>query len=340
MSYESFYHLRELPFASTVDLMFYFETDQCKDAIARLKHAIEEGVGLGVVIGEMGMGKTTLAKRMFDEAQSPSYKPVFLTIIHRSVTASWLLKKIALQMDISSLPDEKFLLVDRIYNRLCELSDEGMKTVVFVDEANMLQSKELLEEFRVLINLELNGKKLINFIFFGLPEIDEYLKLDEHLRQRVASRIVLKPIDLQSTAGYIGYRLGIAGTNRKIFTEGAIALTHHYSRGIPRLINTLCDNALLETYLKRQGLIDEKTIEWVAVEIGLKEEKEVVFRERKPFGEILIDDKLITKTQLDKALEYQKEESITLGQALVKLDYVPKDTMIAYLKKYYKTAYL
>jgi len=340
MSYESFYRLRELPFTSTVDMRFYFETDQCKNSIARLSHAVDEGLGLAVVIGEMGIGKTTLAKKIFDTLQTPRYEAVFLSIIHRSVTASWLSKKIAIQLEVSSLPDESFLLVDRIYNKLCEFNEEGKKTVILVDEANMLQAKDLLEEFRVLLNLEMNGKKLVNFFFFGLPELDDYLKLDEHFRQRIGVRIVLHPIDIESARGYIEYRLSVAGTTRKIFTDGAIKLTHQYSKGIPRLINAICDNALLETYLKKQGLIDENIIEWVAVELGLKEEKEVVLKERKPFGEMLIEGKIITGEQLEKGLSYQKEESITLGQALVKLGFVPKDIMIEQLKKYYKTPYL
>lgn len=340
MSYESFYHLRELPFTSTVDMRFYFETDQCKNAIAKLSHAVDEGVGLAVVIGEMGMGKTTLAKKIFDMLQSPQYEAVFLAIIHRSITASWLLKKIALQLDVTSLPDENFLLVDRIYSRLCELNEEGKKTFILVDEANMLQAKDLLEEFRVLLNLEMNGKKLVNFLFFGLPELDEYLKLDEHLYQRIAVKIVLNPIDPESVRGYVEHRLSIAGTSRKLFTEGSINLVHRYSRGIPRLINAVCDNALLEVYLKRQGLVDENTIEWVAVELGLKEEEEIVLKKRKPFGEMLVEEKLVTREQLEKGLLYQKQESITLGQALVKLGFVPKDVMIEQLKKYYKTPYL
>lgn len=340
MSYESFYHLNELPFTSTVDMRFYFETGQCKNAVAKISHAMEEGVGLGVVIGEMGMGKTTLAQKIFTELQSSNCQPVFLTIIHRSVTAGWLLKKIAMQLDITSLPDEKFLLVDRIYNRLCNITEEGKKTTIIVDEANMLQAKDLLEEFRVLVNLEIKGKKLVTFIFFGLPELDEYLKLDEHLRQRVATRVILRPIDLESTTGYIKYRLGVAGGSRKIFTDTALQLTHKYSRGTPRLINAICDNALLETYLKRQGMIDEKTIEWVAVELGLKPEKEIIIKDHKRFGEILIEEKAITPAQLEQALKYQKEESITLGQALVKLGLMSKENMILYLKKQYRTAYL
>lgn len=340
MSYESFYRLRELPFTSTVDMRFYFDTDQCKNAVAKLSHAAEEGVGLAVAIGEMGMGKTTLARKIFDMLQTPQYESVFLVIIHRSITASWLLKKIALQLDITSLPDESFLLVDRIYNRLCELNDEGKKTVILVDEANMLQAKDLLEEFRVLLNLEMNGKKLVNFFFFGLPELEEYLKLDEHFRQRIGVRVVLQPIDLESTRGYIEHRLSVAGCAREIFTDGAIKLTHQYSKGTPRLINAVCDNALLETYLKRQGLIDETIIEWVAVELGLKAEKEVVIKERKPFGEMLVEEKIITRAQLEDGLLYQKKESITLGQALVKMGFVTKDIMIEQLKKYYKTPYL
>ena len=340
MSYESFYRLKELPFTSTVDMRFYFDTEQCKNAVAKLLHAANEGVGLAVVIGQMGIGKTTLAKKIYDLLQTPQYVCVFLSIIHRSVTASWLLKRIAIQLDITSLPDESFLLVDRIYNKLCDNNKEGKKTIIFVDEANMLQAKDLLEEFRVLLNLEMHGKKLVNFLFFGLPELDNYLKLDEHFRQRIGVKVEMQPIDLESCRGYIDFRLNIAGASRKLFTDRAIQLTHEYSKGIPRLINAICDNALLENFLKRWGLIDEDIISWVAVELGLKEEKEIVIKERKPFGETLIEAKIITKLQLENALAFQKKESLTLGQALIKLNYLSKDAMIEQLKKYYKTAYL
>jgi hypothetical protein len=141
--------------------------------------------------------------------------------------------------------------------------------VVLIDEAQMLKSRELMEEFRGLLNLELPEKKLITFVFFGLPEIEENLKLDPPLLQRVALKCRLDGFSQESTRQYVQHRLTLAGANRNLFTPKAIAEIHEFSSGIPRIINTICDNCLLEGAILKKPVIDETVVQRVAENLSL-----------------------------------------------------------------------
>jgi general secretion pathway protein A len=138
-----------------------------------------------------------------------------------------------------------------------------------IDEVQMLNSKETMEEFRGLLNMETSEGKMLNFIFFGLPELEDVLSLDEPLKQRVAVKIRIKAFSEDDTRVYINHRLKIAGCNKEIFSEEAIKLIYLYTHGLPRRINTVCDNALLEGYLFKANTIDAETIKTVAVDLGL-----------------------------------------------------------------------
>jgi len=141
--------------------------------------------------------------------------------------------------------------------------------VVVIDEAQMLASRELMEEFRGLLNLEVPERKLLNLIFFGLPEIEQNLKLDPPLAQRVAMKYRLDHFNAESTEAYIKHRLRLGGAARMPFTPGAVTAVHRFSSGTPRVINTLCDNALFEGYVARVPMIDEQMIERVAHDLAL-----------------------------------------------------------------------
>jgi len=138
-----------------------------------------------------------------------------------------------------------------------------------IDEAQMLQSRELMEEFRGLLNLEIPDKKLINIIFFGLPELDNVMKLDPPLAQRVAFKYTLKPFSADATRDYMTHRLQVAGSEESPFCADALALIHKHSGGVPRLINTICDNALFETYLRHGTEVTAEIINNVAEDLGL-----------------------------------------------------------------------
>ena len=150
-----------------------------------------------------------------------------------------------------------------------QIHEQGRKAVVLIDEAQMLETRELMEEFRGLLNLEVPERKLISFVFFGLPEIERNLRLDPPLAQRVAMRYRLEPLNAESTRSYIEHRVQTAGGTRVPFTPGPWRLLHRLSGGSPRIINTLCDNALFEAYLVQETTIDAGRIEDIARNLAL-----------------------------------------------------------------------
>ena len=269
MDYLEYYKLSEHPFSNVVDSRFYYNNAQHVDALKRLKYALDTSKGLVVVIGNIGAGKTTLARKMLEELDEENYEAALLVIIHSSVSSEWLFKKFAIQLGVKNVSDNKVELLGEIYRRLLEINEEGRKAVVLIDEVQMLNSREIMEEFRGLLNMETPEGKLVNFIFFGLPELEQVLSLDEPLKQRVAVRIKLTAYSEQNTLDYINHRLDVADCKESIFTPEAIKLIYKYSKGSPRLINTICDNALLEGFLFKKAVIDEVTIKTVAIDLGL-----------------------------------------------------------------------
>ena len=269
MDYLEYYKLSEHPFSNVVDSRFYYNSPQHSEALLRLKYAIDTSKGLAVVIGNIGAGKTTLARKMLEELDEEKYEAALLVIIHSSVSSEWLFKKFAIQLGVKNIADNKVELLGEIYRRLLEINKEGRKAVVLMDEVQMLNSKEIMEEFRGLLNMETPGGKLVNFIFFGLPELEQVLSLDEPLKQRVAVRVKLASYSEENTLDYIKHRLGVGGGKLDILTPEAIKLIYTYSKGSPRLINTICDNALLEGFLFKETIIDDATIKTVAVDLGV-----------------------------------------------------------------------
>jgi general secretion pathway protein A len=270
MDYLEYYSLKEHPFSNVVDSRFYYNSPLHSDALIKLRYAVDTRKGLSVVIGGIGTGKTTLARRFLEEMDENAYEAALLVVVHSSVSSEWLFKKFALQLGVKEVKDDKVELLTQIYRRLHEIIEEDKKAVVMIDEVQMLNSKEIMEEFRGLLNMESSEGKMLNIIFFGLPELEEVLSLDEPLKQRVAVKIRLKEFSEKDTTDYIKHRLNVAGCQRDIFSEEAINLVYQATNGIPRLINAVCDNALLEGYLAKANIIDGSTIKTVAVDLGLR----------------------------------------------------------------------
>lgn len=268
MSYLNFFGLNMEPFSNVAVGKFYYNSPRHAKALAKLTYAVDTMKGLALLVGNIGAGKTTLARKFLDSLPEERYEAALIVMVHSAVTADWILKKIAHQMGIEEPPTDKLKLLGLLYERLVSIHDSGRKAVVLVDEAQMLQTRELMEEFRGLLNLEVDDNRLITFIFFGLPDVDQNLKLDEPLAQRVALRINLEAMDIKETEAYIKHRLAMAGNDSILFTEKAIAVIYRYSNGIPRLINTMCDNALLEAFLLKKKEIDEELLMSVLEDLG------------------------------------------------------------------------
>lgn len=269
MSYLEHFGLTEEPFSNAPVSRFYFESPQHQQALVRLTHAVSRMRGLSVLVGDIGAGKTTLARRLLDALPEEEYEAALFVIIHSGVTASWLLRRIALQLGVENPAQEKLALLSQLYQRLVQIHEQGRKAVVLIDEAQMLETRELMEEFRGLLNLEMPERKLISFVFFGLPEVERNLRLDPPLAQRVAMRYRLEPLNAESTRSYIEHRIRTAGGTGVPFTPAAIEVLHQLSGGSPRIINTLGDNALFEAYLAQETTVDAPRIEEIARNLAL-----------------------------------------------------------------------
>jgi len=272
VDYENFYKLQLHPFSSSPDERFYYGSPQHSKAIIKLTHAADTMVGLATLIGDIGTGKTTLSRKLLDSlTSSDEFEVALLVIIHSEITPIWFLKKIGNQFGVELETNEKVEIISSIYQQLVKLKEEGRKAVVLIDEANMLQKKDIMEELRGLLNIQFEEGHLITFILFGLPEMEDYLKLDKPLFQRVSMRILLGALSPESTKAYINHRLLVAGRENPLFTDEAIDVIHKFSKGKPRMINTICDNVLLEGYLLKKPLIDEHLVREVVQDLGLSE---------------------------------------------------------------------
>lgn len=270
MGYADHFNLEHEPFSNAPSDRFYFNSEQHDQALVRLMYAVDSDKGLAVLIGGVGTGKTTLARRMLDNLDVDRYESSLLVMIHSAVTPVWILSRIALQLGVKNPDSDPLSILKQLYERLLQIHQQGRKAVVLIDEAQMLQSRELMEEFRGLLNLEIPGKKLLNVVFFGLAELEQTMKLDEPLAQRIAVKYTLRPLSAEATHRYISHRLRVAGSQDQLFESAAIDSIHSYSGGVPRLINTLADNAMFESYLRHEKRVNHSIVESVATDLGLQ----------------------------------------------------------------------
>jgi len=275
MPYKTFFNLNAEPFSNAPATHLFYANKQHESILEKLYYAADSMKGLAVVVGNAGSGKTMLARRLLNRLQGESFKAALMVIVHSEISASWLLQRIALQMGVQKPSNDKLTLLSQLYRKLMQIKESGKKAVILIDEAQMLKSVEIMEEFRGLLNLEVPGHKLISFVFFGLPELDNCLKLDQPLKQRVSLRQELSYLDQQSTCEYIKHRLKLCGSSEEVFTSEALEIIFHFSNGTPRLINTICDNALFEAHLQKQTPIEPSIIEQIVEELSLDSTEEI-----------------------------------------------------------------
>jgi type II secretory pathway predicted ATPase ExeA len=269
--YKQFYSLQRNPFEITPDPAFLFPTKRHNEALAALYYGVKRHKGFVVLTGEVGTGKTLLVRCLLQllNRGSVAYAYVFNSVL----TSLDFLQYIAGDFGLNPSGKTKSELLLMLGNYLIERQQKKMTTVLVVDEAHHL-SPEVLEEVRLLTNLETAQEKLLQILLVGQPELDQ--KLDSYelrqLKQRISLRSNLEPLDLEETHGYIQRRLELAGRNPQngtLFPVETVALIHRYSRGIPRLINTVCENALITGYARHEAMIPAEIIEGVAADFRL-----------------------------------------------------------------------
>src|SRR5262245_48379480 len=270
--YESFYGFRERPFDLTPNPRFLVMTDVHREALSNLEYGIASRTGITLLVGDAGTGKTTLIRTALER------QPERVHCVHLqnpALTRGEFVEMLAWRFDLSDRAREsKTALLLELEDVLKRRADAGESTVLLIDEAQSLP-RDILEEIRLLANIETNERKLLSVIMAGQPEVTSLLN-DESLRQlkqRVALRCELRPLTLQETAGYIAGRIRSAGgVGAQVFTREAVTLIHERSRGIPRTISVICDNALLTGFAVGQRPVNSSTIREVCRDFDLGRE--------------------------------------------------------------------
>ncbi|HYX27634.1 MAG TPA: AAA family ATPase [Pyrinomonadaceae bacterium] len=260
--YTEFYGLKELPFALTPDPRFIYFTPSHTEVMANLHYGIESGKGLIVVTGEVGTGKTTMLRWVMSRLDR-SVLVAYIFNPRLSVTEFY--QHLATLFDIRNWETKSDLLFE-LGKVLESRHSRGLRTVLIVDEAHGL-STQVLEEIRLLCNFESDTAKQLQIVLTGQPELREVLNNSElrQLKQRVALRCEIKALpNVEETNQYIKSRLQVAGAYREIFSPGAVDYIFRCTEGIPRAINNLCDNALLNAFAAGEQMISRAAIQEVA----------------------------------------------------------------------------
>src|SRR6267378_2888877 len=247
--YLRFFGLNEKPFAITPDPRYLYLSERHAEALAHLLYGINESGGFIQLTGEVGTGKTTVVRTLLSRV--PHHADVAVILNPRMTPVEFLLticEELGLGIADADRDSVKQM-VDALNRRLLSAHAEGRRIIVIVDEAQNL-SAEVLEQVRLLTNLETPTQKLLQIILIGQPELRELLDRTElrQLAQRITGRYHLEPLSREETRGYIRHRLRIAGAAGEIFTASALTEVHRLAAGIPRVINVTCDRALLGAY--------------------------------------------------------------------------------------------
>ncbi len=264
--YLAHFGLTEAPFTITPDPRYLFMSDRHREAMAHLTFGVTQGGGFVQLTGEVGTGKTTICRCML--TQLPESIDVAL-ITNPRISELELLATLCDELRIEyPEPATSKILLDRLNQRLLASHAAGRRTVLIIDEAQNL-SRQVLERVRLLTNLETAKEKLLQIILIGQPELAETLDRPDlrQLAQRITARYSLVPLSARETGEYIAHRLAVAGCHRKVFTRGAIKKIFKRSKGVPRIINVVCDRALLGAYASNISEVDTATVKQAIYEL-------------------------------------------------------------------------
>lgn len=308
--YLTFFNLKRSPFEITPDPSFLFPTKRHNEALAALYYGVERRKGFVVLTGEVGTGKTLLLRcllQLLKRRNDTEYAYVF----NGRLSPLEFLHYVAADFGLPASNKNKSEILLELAHHVIGRAQRNLTTVLVVDEAHHL-SEDILEEIRLLTNFETPQAKLLQILLVGQPELDE--KLDSaqlrQLKQRIAFRAQLAPLDLAETQGYIERRLQLAGADSRaglVFPVPTVATVYRHSGGVPRLINTICENALISAYAKQTRVITPEIIENIASDfrLGVVHKPEV----QKISSVNEVDVRKAAKTLLDLYAYLQKPPS-------------------------------
>jgi general secretion pathway protein A len=274
--YEDYYGFVEKPFSLTPDPKYLYRSESHASAFELLQYAIDRREGFAVITGDIGTGKTTLCRALLEQTDKRTFTALLLNPF---LSEEDLLKAILQDLGVLPRGEERFTrqpskqdLISTLNDFLLSLIPLGARAVVILDEAQNLPL-HILEQIRILSNLETDKEKLLQIILVGQLNLTPLLKSPElrQLDQRISIRYELRPLGVDELSSYITHRLAIANGNRQVtFSPRAIDLVHQYSGGIPRLINLVCDRALLAAYSAQTSRIDADIVDAAGAGLDLK----------------------------------------------------------------------
>jgi general secretion pathway protein A len=267
--YRAFYGLKAKPFQKTPDPSYLYLSRAHEEALERMRYAVEERE-IMLLTGDIGCGKTTLTRALID---SLGEKHRIVMVLNPRLTPDQFLRVAAkrFDIDVDSEKISKDGLLEAIHDRISKDYEEGITPVIIIDEVQLIPWKETFEEIRLLTNYQLDETNLMSLILVGQSEFQKKinLKVLEPLRQRVGMFYNIGPLSPDEISNYIAFRLQVAGRPEMLFTKRALRAIYRYSKGMPRLINSIANLALLEGFGQGQDLVDEPQIESAARELGL-----------------------------------------------------------------------
>ena len=294
--YERYFNLAENPFTIAPNPRYFYLSEQHREALAHLQYGLNENGGFILLTGEVGTGKTTAWRCLVENLPTDVDLAI---VLNPRVNEVELLETICDELGIAYEQGSGIKsLTDKLNGHLLEACARRRRTVVIVEEAQNL-STEVLEQLRLLTNLETNESKLLQIILIGQPELLEKIAAPRlrQLRQRIVARFHLKPFDAKSVRAYINHRLSVAGASPRLFSDASVRKLAKYSKGIPRVINLICDRALLGCFSEERATVDVPMIHRAAREV---------------FGtyQLTADRKLIVKTTTSQRVQKGKRNYV------------------------------
>ena len=258
--YKGYFGLKESPFSIAPNPRFLFMSDRHKEALAHLSYGLGETGGFALLTGEVGTGKTTISRRLMEQLPENTQAAF---ILNPTLSSQELLATICDELKIRYRKTGATLktLTDKIYEKLNKNHQASLNTLLIIDEAQHL-APEVLEQLRLLTNLETDTKKLLQVILIGQPELKQLLQRRDlrQLAQRITARYHLLPLTKVEVTHYIQHRLSVAQCDRMLFENAAVAEIHRISQGIPRIINLLCERSLTNAYCTNNALVTKKVV--------------------------------------------------------------------------------
>ena len=259
--YLDYWGFREKPFENTPNPRFMYPSKQHREGLRKLLYAITEGKGCALLTGEYGCGKTHLIRTLVRNLDSKDFE---VGIINCPIfDAKEFLDEILYQFGHEEIPGTRLECFRELSSIFYDNVAEGRTNVLVIDEAQIIDEPEVYEELRLLLNIQLEDRFLLNIQLVGQPELLQHVERYPQLDQRIAVKIHLEPFDRQDTGDYIKYRLEMTGGEKDIFSDASLFLIHKISGGVPRRINNICDLCLLEGADQRVKRITEKVIKQV-----------------------------------------------------------------------------